>query len=404
MPTLPDGGSPRPPCCLSSFEAWLPWSARIRPAAMDATRRCVALSRVSSSSRASSTGDDGDAKRGFTPVVQLLGSRGSTIGLSGVHSLAAQTATPSTGLPAALHSISPAWKELSVKNLSPLGVLPILVLALACSEPSSAPPSSDAPVDPEPVDPEPVENESVKNEVIVLGMIHGEHRTSDRYGTDVVTGLIRAIAPDVVLVEIPPDRLPTALAEFKESGSIREPRVSRFPEYVDALFPLTREMDLEIEATAGWTRPMSDARQAALEAIRNDPARSEDWAAYEQANAQAEEAVAAGGASDDPRWIHTDAYDDAVEIGLSVYNQLFNEELGAGGWDNINAAHYGHIADALDQHTGEGKRFLITYGAGHKGWFLRHLRQRDDIILLEVGPFLDRLVSPSRPPVGRLAR
>ncbi len=53
---------------------------------------------------------------------------------------------------------------------------------------------------------------------------------------------------------------------------------------------------------------------------------------------RADAAIAAGGADDDPRWIHTDAYDDAVEIGLSVYNRLFNDELGPGGWDNINAA------------------------------------------------------------------
>ena len=28
--------------------------------------------------------------------------------------------------------------------------------------------------------------------------------------------------------------------------------------------------------------------------------------------------------------------------------------------------------------------FLITYGAGHKGWFLRELRKRDDIELLDM--------------------
>jgi len=225
----------------------------------------------------------------------------------------------------------------------------------------------------------------------VLGMIHGQHRESTRYGVKVVKDLIRAVDPDFVLVEIPPDRLPIAREEFQSSGEIKEPRVVRFPEYVDALFPLTREMDFEIVPTAGWTRPMADARRVALEAISKDPARAADWVAYEEANAQADAAIAAGGADDDPRWIHTDAYDDAVEIGLSVYNRLFNDELGPGGWDNINAAHYGHIANSLDKHTGKGLRFLITYGSGHKGWFLRQLRQRDDIVLLEVAPFLDSI-------------
>jgi hypothetical protein len=232
---------------------------------------------------------------------------------------------------------------------------------------------------------------SPKNVVVVLGMIHGQHRESALYGVEVIKSLIHAIDPDQVLVEIPPDRFPAALAEFQESGVITEPRVSRFPEYVDALFPLTREMDFEIVPTAAWTQPMADARRAALEAIQKDPARAEDWAAYEAANTAADAAVAAGGAEDDPRWIHTDEYDSAVELGLSVYNEKFNEELGLGGWDNINSAHYANIARVLDEHSGEGMRFLITYGAGHKGWFLRQLRQREDIDLLEVETFLDTI-------------
>jgi len=134
-----------------------------------------------------------------------------------------------------------------------------------------------------------------------------------------------------------------------------------------------------------------DGGCATLEAIRQDPARAGDWAAYEAANQRRDQAITAGGAPDDPRFIHTDALDDAVEIDLSVYNRLFNEELGAGGWDHINTAHYANISRALDAHAGEGKRFLITHGAGHKGWFLRHLRQRDDIVLLDVGRFLDQL-------------
>lgn len=277
---------------------------------------------------------------------------------------------------------------------SRLALITILVAALSLWTACGSPPSSnteDSSSAPEIATPP-------KNEVVVLGMIHGSHRESEHYGIDVVKGLIRAIDPDWVLAEIPPDRFPIAMAEFKESGTITEPRVSRFPEYVDALFPLTREMSFEIVPTAGWTRPMADARGAALKAIREDPSRADDWAAYEAANARSEEAVKAFGAEDDPRWIHTDAYDKAVEISLAVYNDLFNEELGPGGWDNINAAHYGNIARALDEHTGEGKRFLITYGAGHKGWFLRQLRQRGDIELLEVRGFLNTLKTENPSP------
>lgn len=228
-----------------------------------------------------------------------------------------------------------------------------------------------------------------RNEVIVLGTIHGDHRTSRHYGTDVLEDLVRAIDPDYWLVEIPPNRLERAVAEFDSAGRIEEPRVALFPEYVEVLFPLTRELDFEVVATAGWNRQMSDFRAQRLREIQEDPAWSAAWEQYERASARADSAVRAGGEPDDPRWIHTDAYDAALEIRYSVYNRLFNDELGPGGWDHINAAHYARISETLDRHRGEGRRFLITYGAAHKGWFLRQLRERDDVELLDVAPFLD---------------
>jgi hypothetical protein len=78
-----------------------------------------------------------------------------------------------------------------------------------------------------------------------------------------------------------------------------------------------------------------------------------------------------------------------VELGLLVYNEKFNEELGLVGWDNIITAHYANIARVLDEHPGQGVYFLITYGSGYKGWFLRQFRQQEDVELLQVGTFLD---------------
>lgn len=229
------------------------------------------------------------------------------------------------------------------------------------------------------------------NEVIMLGMIHGEHRRSEVYGLEVLGELVRAIDPDYVLSELPPDRIGKAMTQFTETSTIQEPRVSRFPEYVDVIFPLAAEMGFEIVPTAGWNVYMSDYRANRLDQIASDPAWAARWSEYRAAIRRSDAALAAGGAADDPRWIHTDAYDQAQEIRLSVYNRLLNDELGPGGWDNINEAHTHYIHAALDAHSGEGKRFLITYGAGHKGWFLRSLRERRDITLLDVEPFLGRI-------------
>ena len=227
------------------------------------------------------------------------------------------------------------------------------------------------------------------NEVLVIGTIHAEHRASARYGTAVLRDLLRAARPDFILTEIAPNRFDAALEQFRSTGTITESRVVRFPEYVDVLFPLTREMSFTIVPTAGWSRPMDVFRAAALTRIAADPARARDWAEYTRANDWADSIVAARGA-DDPYYINSDAYDAVQTAAHEPYNRLFNQELGPGGWDNINVAHYALIARALDAHVGEGKRFVITYGAGHKEWFMRELRKRRDIVILDAAPFLDQ--------------
>ena len=231
---------------------------------------------------------------------------------------------------------------------------------------------------------------TLTNEVVVVGTIHGGHLESELYDLELLRELVRAIEPDVILAEIPPNRAEQTLRGFLADGRVSEERVARFPEYVDVIFPLLSELEFEIVPTAGWTEPMARFRGERLAAIAADPERAADWRAYNEANAASDACLAELGATDDPRIIHTDAYDACSEIGLAVYDELFNEELGPGGWTNINLAHYGNIARALDRGRGTGQRFLVVYGAGHKGWFLRELGKRDDIRLLPVGAFIER--------------
>ncbi|WP_350288142.1 hypothetical protein [uncultured Croceitalea sp.] len=227
-----------------------------------------------------------------------------------------------------------------------------------------------------------------KNEVLVLGTIHGNHLTDSVYNIPYLDKLIREINPDYILAEIPPDRMEEAMKGYKRDDSISEPRVLRFPEYVDVIFPLTKELDFKIIPTAGWTKPMADERSAKLRSISKDSSRIADWAAYVEANKRSDSIYQASGLIDNPYFIHTHTYDSIQDIALQTYNRLFNVELGLGGWENINIAHYWNIEKALEKYRYRGKRFLIVYGAGHKGWFLRELRKRDDIILLNMESFL----------------
>lgn len=231
-----------------------------------------------------------------------------------------------------------------------------------------------------------------KNTVVMLGMIHRAHVESETYGLDVVEALIREINPDYVLTEIPPDRLAGAVKGFAETGEVTEQRVRVFPEYRDVLFPLTEEMDFKIIPTAAWSRGMADYRRDAMGKIRSNPERKDDWDAYIAANEQANEKMA--DRRDDPYFIHSDEYDAITKANLSVYGTRFAEDIGRGDWERINAAHYKLIEAALENHAGEGATMLITYGAGHKYWFLEQLRQRDDIILINPVEYLDKIKAP----------
>ncbi len=234
-------------------------------------------------------------------------------------------------------------------------------------------------------------NEKQKNEVLVLGTIHSGHYTDSVYNTAYLEKLIREINPDYILAEIPPNRFNEAMEGFIRDDSISEPRVMRFAEYVEVIFPLTKGMNFEIIPTAGWTRIMADERAEKLRAISQDTNRTADWETYLEANNRTDSIYESTGKVNDPYFIHTHTYDSIQDISLQTYNALFNEELALGGWDNINIAHYWNIEKALEEYRYQGKRFLITYGAGHKGWFLRELKKRDDINLLEMKSFLDAI-------------
>ena len=230
------------------------------------------------------------------------------------------------------------------------------------------------------------ESTKTPNEVVVMGMIHRSHRQPGPFDLGQLKNLMRKIKPDYVLTEIPPDRLETAARQYRESGTITESRVRVFPEYTDALFPLTKEMDFKIIACAGWTKAMNDSRNATLAKLRKSHAKQ--FAEMSAAQQAAGEHIAAIGDRNDPVVIHTDRFDAFVEDGMEPYDRHFNDLIGPGGWANINAAHYGHIADALDKHAGEGKRFLITFGSWHKNYIKKQLRKRTDIKIIPMSDYL----------------
>jgi len=233
----------------------------------------------------------------------------------------------------------------------------------------------------------PLNEDAAATQVWVMGMIHGRHLSSKRWGLREVRQTIRNINPDVVCAEIPPANWATAWPAFQKTAQVTDDRIRRFPEYVKVLLPLQAEMGFVIEPCAAWTREMALLRKTRLAAWDNQDRYADSREAY----AQALTALQTAGAMDidtvdDPRIIHSVAYDLAVEAELSLYDRYQNDYLGPGGWSNINAAHFALIKSAIERHRGE--RILITFGAGHKYWFLQHLRRQSNIQLMDMQRFL----------------
>lgn len=218
------------------------------------------------------------------------------------------------------------------------------------------------------------------NVVTVIGAIHGQHRRSENYSLGLLREAIVKFDPDIVMIELPPERFIKASANYEQFGEVRESRADDFPELIDVVFPLRQQLGFEMVPVAAWTQNIADDRRGVLARLKKDPARVKDWAAYQAAIASYNRAVS--GRSDDPEYIHSEAYDNAVKARQETYEKLFGDDLGPGGWHNINSAHYEKVATALDKVKGQGRRILIVYGAWHKYWFLEQLEKRDDIQLV----------------------
>ena len=219
-------------------------------------------------------------------------------------------------------------------------------------------------------------------EVAVIGAIHGQHLRSDSYSLDVLREAIVKLKPDIIMVELPPNRFSTASDNFKKYGEVREGRADDFPELVSIVFPLREKLGFEMVPVAAWTKKMADDRRAKLKAIENDPARREDWAAHQSAIKRYNRTVS--GKSDDPKFVHSKTYDAAVKDRQETFQHLFGTELGAGGWGRINSSHIALMMEKFDAIEGKKKRVLVLFGAWHKYKILEALEARSDIELIDI--------------------
>ena len=215
------------------------------------------------------------------------------------------------------------------------------------------------------------------NTVAIIGAIHGGHKSNESYSLEILRQAIARYDPDIVMVELPPDRFEVASDNYFKFGEVREDRADDFPELTDVVFPLRAELDFTIIPVAAWTKAIADQRRTTLEKLEDDPSRTIDWATYQAAIVRFNRAIS--GKSANPLFIHSGAYDAAVKARQETYQKLFGRDLEAASWAETNKSHLALINQALDDLTGQDKRILILFGAWHKYKILDDLEARSDI-------------------------
>ncbi len=239
---------------------------------------------------------------------------------------------------------------------------------------------------PEPWKETPAPPDGAPARVAVMGMIHSRHPTSASWGFAQLETTIRNFGPDIVCTEIPPNRWERTWRDYTERGVVEDPRVVRFPEYNDFMLRLAVEMGFAIVPCAGWTTEMNDLRNRKVREFETRPDLAARNAEYQERRRAARDAFPRPEDPDDPSYIHSAAYDDAVKAEYAVYDEYLNDWIGPGGWTNINEAHIALINRTIAKNP--GKRILVTFGAAHKYWFLERLRDRRDVTLLDLKPYL----------------
>ncbi len=222
----------------------------------------------------------------------------------------------------------------------------------------------------------------MRNEVFVLGTLHEEHLSDPLYDLGRLRDLLRQLDPDLVLVEIPPDRYDEAWTQFLKEGRVSEERVKLYPEFTEVLFPIALEGRFRIVPCSAWTQSIADRRAALLK--QWESTRPGDSQRVNDAQAAAKRELVSQGLVSDPLMIHSEEYDAIVARGMQPYEQIFGDDLGSAGWKDINLGHYEHIAEALDAVRGNDLRVLVMFGAWHKYRLRELLAERTDIHLLRL--------------------
>ncbi|NZA26550.1 hypothetical protein H0E84_09140 [Luteimonas sp. SJ-92] len=203
-------------------------------------------------------------------------------------------------------------------------------------------------------------------EVAVLSTLHRMHGDVPGYGLDVLAGDLEALAPDVLCIEVRPDRL----AE-------RAPEQVKI-EYPEVVYPMLEQGGYRVypmEPAEPAYSVMVEPYRAAQEAfVAGQPEASAAFDAYVEGMYAALRAY----------WTSSARVNDAVtDAHMRAKHMLQDALFGtaeAEGWERWNRHFLAVVDRALDENP--GKRVVVLVGAEHAYWLRDRLRGRPGIRLL----------------------
>lgn len=209
-------------------------------------------------------------------------------------------------------------------------------------------------------------------EAAVLSTLHAMHDDVPAYSQEALAASVRKLAPDVLCIEVRPDRF---------AGRAPEPNKIEYP---GAIYPLIEAQDYRVypmePAEPDYGRILAPYKRASETFGEAHPEQAEAFAAHMEAMYAVLRTY----------WTSPARVNDATtDAQMRAKHALQEALVGDGereGWEAWNRA----FLEAVDRAVAEnpGRRIVVLAGVEHGYWLRDHLARRDDVRLLDTAALL----------------
>jgi hypothetical protein len=222
-----------------------------------------------------------------------------------------------------------------------------------------------------------------RTEVVYLPTLHRQHLEADDYDLRHLRRLVRAIAPDVVLFEVPPALMPRVSAANEAGRAMWDPWVSRRPEVTEVFLRLRSHLHYQLVPVSGLTPAATRDFRAYFEAHPSGP----DVDYYRRALRAVRVLREEDDPTEDSGYALSPAYRRLVGWPRQALSTAAEDELGEAGPRRLVHAHFEKMREAIAAHPGE--RILVAFDAADAWYLVPRLRRLPDVTFIDALAFYD---------------